>query len=320
MRGVIATALLFVVGFLGWLWLSGGFDHIAAWAASEQRDFQNGIARTLRALRGGEAGAYTLLLGSCFAYGFFHAIGPGHGKLLVGGYGIARSVPVVRLSLIALVSSLGQAVTAIALAYGGLWLLGFTRERMVGAAEEWLAPFSYALIAAIGLWLMWRGGRRLGSAQETRRQQQQRDAHHREHHLHLHQRDHGHQHDHSENCASCGHRHGPSIEEAEQATSLRDALVLIGGIAIRPCTGALFVLIITWQMGIPMAGVAGAFAMALGTAAVTVAVGVAAAGMRAGVLRSVAQIGALVWVMPVIEVMAGLVVVALSGALLLRAL
>ncbi len=249
-----------------------------------------------------------LLLGSCFAYGFFHAIGPGHGKLLVGGYGVARDVPVVRLSLIALLSSLGQAVTAIVLAYGGLWLLGLTRERMVGAAEDWLAPLSYGLIAAIGLWLMFRGLRRLhGAGAEA--------AHH--HH------DHAHTHAHEgpeEACSSCGHRHGPSIAEAREATGLRDALVLIGGIAIRPCTGALFVLIITWQMGIAMAGIAGAFAMALGTASVTVAVGLAATGMRAGFVRTVAQAGVLVWVMPMLEIAAGLVVLVLSGMLLMRAL
>lgn len=299
MRGVVAVAVLLAAAVLAWLWISGGFAQIGAWAAGEQRSFQNGIARTLRALRGGEAGAYALLLGSCFAYGFFHAIGPGHGKLLVGGYGMARDVPVLRLSLIALVASLGQAVTAIMLAYGGLWLLGLTREAMVGAAEDWLAPLSYAMIAGIGLWLVLRGLRRLRRAQVAT----------------VHAHDH---HGDTDVCNSCGHRHGPSLAEAEETTSLRDALILIVGIAVRPCTGALFVLIITWQMGIPVAGIAGAFAMALGTASVTVAVGIAAAGFRGGVMRSIAQAGALVWVMPMIEITAGIVVVALSAGLLLR--
>jgi ABC-type nickel/cobalt efflux system permease component RcnA len=299
MRGALGLALALAAAFVVWLWLSGGFTGLASWAATEQREFQNGIARTLRALRAGEAGAYALLMGSCFAYGFFHAIGPGHGKLLVGGYGFARTVPMLRLSVIALLSSLGQAVTAVLLAYGGLWLLGLTRERMVGTAEDWLAPMSYAMIAAIGMWLMWRGAARLRRAQMT--------------HDNVHE-------GHGDTCGSCGHRHGPSLAEAEQTHSLRDAAVLIGGIAIRPCTGALFVLIITWQMEIPMAGIAGAFAMALGTASVTVAVGIAATGFRGGVMRSVASIGALTWVMPMIEVAAGLIVVALSGALLLRAI
>ena len=300
MRRAIILATTLAVALLLWLWLSGGFSALAGWAAGEQREFQNGIARTLRALRGGEAGAYALLMGSCFAYGFFHAIGPGHGKLLVGGYGMARSVPVLRLSIIALLSSLGQAVTAIVLAYGGLWLLGLTRAAMVDTAEDWLAPFSYAMIAAIGLWLVWRGLRRLTTAQATQ----------------------GHNHNGApdEACSSCGHRHGPSIEETQSATSLRDALLLIAGIAVRPCTGALFVLIITWQMGIATAGIAGAFAMALGTASVTVSVGIAATGLRGGMLRSLAGAGALHWVMPALELAAGLVVVVLSGTLLLRAL
>ena len=297
MRRAIGAALLLACTVIAWLWWSDGFDQMAVWAAGEQRNFQNGIARTLRALRGGDGGAFALLMGSCFAYGFFHAIGPGHGKLLVGGYGMARTVPMGRLSLIALLSSLGQAVTAIVLAYGGSWLLGLTRERMVGAAEDWLAPFSYALIAAIGLWLVWRGVARLLRTQAT--------------HGHAH-------HGPSDTCSSCGHRHGPSIEEAETATSLRDALILIAGIAVRPCTGALFVLIITWQMGIPLAGIAGAFAMALGTASVTVAVGIAASGFRGGVMRSLASASALNWVMPMFEIAAGLIVVALSAALLIR--
>jgi|TARA_B110000879_G_scaffold205907_1_gene287004 ABC-type nickel/cobalt efflux system permease component RcnA len=299
MRRTLGIAILVACAVLSWLWSSGAFEQIAIWAAGEQRNFQNGIAWTLRALRGGDTGAFGLLMTSCFAYGFFHAIGPGHGKLLVGGYGLARSVPMFRLSMIALLSSLGQAVTAIVLAYGGLWLLGVTRERMVGAAEDFLAPLSYALIALIGLWLVWRGIARLRRAQVT--------------HDHSHEGT-GH------SCDTCGHRHGPSIEEAETATSLRDAFLLIGGIAVRPCTGALFVLIITWQMGIPIAGIAGAVAMALGTASVTVAVGIAATGFRSGVMRSLANASALTWVMPMLEIAAGLVVVGLSGALLIRLL
>lgn len=314
MRRAITIAVIIAAALLGWLWLSGGFTALGSWAAAEQRDFQNSIARTLRALRGGEAGALALLMGSCFAYGFFHAIGPGHGKLLVGGYGMARDVPMLRLSAIALLSSLGQAVTAIVLAYGGLWLLGATRDRMVATAEAWLAPLSYVLIALIGLWLVVRGLRRLRLAKVA---DDHGYPHNHADYDHTHHHDHSHHH-HDDTCSSCGHRHGPSLDEASNAHSLRDALILIGGIAIRPCTGALFVLIITWQMGIAVAGIAGAFAMALGTASVTVAVGIAASGFRGGIMRSVASAGALVWIMPVIEVAAGLFVVILSAVLLLR--
>ncbi|HSG55189.1 MAG TPA: hypothetical protein VLA45_07015, partial [Paracoccaceae bacterium] len=215
------------------------------------------------------------------------------------GYGMAQDVPVVRLSVIALLGSLGQAVTAIVLAYGGLWILDLGRDRMIDAAENAFAPVSYVLIAAIGIWLAVRGLRGL------RRQSAVAD--------HVHQGA-------DDICSSCGHRHGPTLQEAQEATGLRDALVLIGGIAIRPCTGALFVLIICWQMGIPLVGVAASFAMAIGTATVTVAVAAAARGVRGGLLSGIRGAASLVWVMPLVEVATGLLVTVLSLMLLLRAL
>ncbi|QUJ76699.1 hypothetical protein KDD17_01120 [Sulfitobacter albidus] len=318
MRGAIAIALLAVGGGLLALWFSGGFDTLSAWAAEQQRSFQNGMALTLRALRGGEPGALLALLGGAFAYGFFHAVGPGHGKIVVGGYGIARAVPMVRLSVIAVLASLGQALTAIVLAFGGLWLLDLGRERMVGAAEDTLAPLSYAMIAGLGIILVWRGLRGI------RRQKAAVHAHthdHAHHHSHGHGHGHGQGHDHhhgpGEVCDSCGHRHGPSLDEVSDVQSLREAAAVIAGIAIRPCTGALFVLIITWQMGIPVMGIAATIAMALGTASVTVAVGLAASGLRGGLLRTAAG---WVWVMPVLELAVGAGVTVLSLMLLGRAI
>jgi ABC-type nickel/cobalt efflux system permease component RcnA len=305
-RGLI-IAFLVVVGCAAAFWATGGFDRLASYAAVQQRGFQNDIALGLRSLRAGNAGAFWGLMALCFGYGFFHAVGPGHGKVVMGGYGIGADVAARRLAVIGLLSSLGQAVTAVVLVYGGIWIFSMTREALVGTADRMMAPVSYGAIVLVGLWLLVRGARKL------RRPKKHDHAHDHEHH-------HDHSHDEDGHCNECGHRHGPTVEEVAKATGLRDALLLIASIAIRPCTGALFVLIITWQMGIAASGIAGAFAMAFGTAVVTIGVGLGAVGMRGSLLRGLAGSSALTLAVPLVEIIAGGLVILLAGGLLMRAI
>lgn len=301
----IVIVLVFVAGFaLGW-------DRVIfQWALEGQREAQTLLARALRALRAGEAGAVATLMGVCFAYGLFHAAGPGHGKLVIGGYGAARRVGALKLSLVALVSSLAQAGTAIGLVALGLWVLGISREAMTGLADDVFQPLSFALIALVGLWLAWRGARGLlelrGSA-----------------HSHDHSHDHPHDHPHhgqDATCATCGHAHAPAPDQVEQAGSLRDLAVLIGVVAIRPCTGALFVLILTAQMGAFAAGIAGALAMGVGTASVTVAVALLSVTLREGVLRSQISLAGLGVAQSVLALGVGLLIAVLATRLALGAM
>ena len=289
--GAIAVAVTALWGF------TGGFDRIALWAAQWQREVQNAMAGLLRALRAGDPGALAGLMGLCFAYGFFHAVGPGHGKLVLGGYGAARRVTAVRLSVLAVSSSLAQAATAVAVVYAGVVLFNWSREQLEAIGEAWMAPLSYGAIALVGLWLLWRG---LKGWSRARCQGEH-------HHHHQHDRDHG----------SCGHKHAPTIDEAANITSFREAAAVVGAIAIRPCTGALFLLILTWRMGIETAGIVGAFVMGLGTATVTVTVALAAVTLREGALI---EFGRSARVVPVLEVGAGALVMLISGQLLLRSL
>lgn len=306
------TALLIAAGLIAaaalWLWGFGGAADVARWAGEGQRAAQQAMAAGLRALRAGEPGALAALLGTCFAYGFFHAAGPGHGKVLIGGYGVGARVPALRLSLLALASSLAQAATAVGLVYAGVLVLNLSRPAMTGFADQVMAPVSYGAIGLVGLWLAVRGARRVWKATRAERHNHRGHDHHH--------------HDHAPDgiCESCGHRHGPTVEEAAQVSSWRDAAMLVAAVAIRPCTGALFLLILTWRFGLDAAGIAGAFVMGLGTACVTIAVAVAAVTLREGALTRLATGQGTARALPVIEIAAGCLIAAIAGQLLLGAL
>ena len=296
----LALAGLAVGVVLAVLWATGAMEPLAVWAAGQQRAVQDALAVAVRALRGGQPGAWSALMAVCFAYGFFHAVGPGHGKAVIGSYGMARRVRLRSLVGLALASSLAQAAVAVVLVAGGAFVLGWTRPRLEGFAESAMMPVSHALVAALGVWLVWRGARGMA----TRQGAVEAVVGHG---------DHGHHHHHD--ACGCGHAHGPSAEQVAQVTSARDAALLIGAIALRPCSGALFLLILTFAMGIGWAGVAGTFAMGLGTASVTALVAGLAFWAREGAFAAMPGAG-LARLVPGVELVAGAVITAVSLLLL----
>ncbi|WP_412508567.1 nickel/cobalt transporter [Roseovarius sp. SYSU LYC5161] len=296
MRRLMLIPVVALLALAVWLWGHGGADQVARWAAAGQRDVQTAMAGALRALKRGEPGALGTLWGLCFAYGFFHAAGPGHGKLVIGGYGLGRRVPLLRLSGLALASSLGQAATAVILIYAGVLALGWTRQQVQGLSDGLFEALSYGAVGLIGLWLLFRGARKLwrgaGSGDPAD--------------------------DGAAPCETCGHAHAPTVDQASAVRSWPEALALVGAVAIRPCTGALFLLILTWRLGIDWAGIIGAVVMGLGTATVTVAVAIAAVVFRESTLTQAAAGRGTARVLALVELLAGLTVALLAAQLLMR--
>lgn len=303
MRRTFLILGLAVAAVLAVLWLTGGYAALQAWVFQAQREVQTTLAAAVRAIKTGQPGALLGLVTICFSYGVLHAAGPGHGKMLIGGYGVGRRVPVLALSSIALAASLVQAAVAVAVVYAGVAVLGWTRAQMDGVAENIMAPAGMIAITGVGVWLMWRGFRGMRRAWAV----DVPAGHH-----------HGHDHDHAHD-DPCGHAHGPGLDEVSALTGWRDTAALIAGIAVRPCSGALFLLILTWQLGIGLAGIAGTFAMGLGTALVTIGVALLAVWAREGALASL-PLSRAARAVPLFEMAAGALVAAIALSLLSQSL
>lgn len=313
-RLIPATAALAGLAAL-WLWGFGGAEALARAAAEGQREVQNAMAGALRRLKAGEPQALLALWALCFGYGVLHAAGPGHGKLVIGSYGLGRRVALGRLAGLALASSLAQAATAVLLVGLGLAALGWTHERMSALADRGLAVLSALLVAGIGGWLLWRGIRALRRSLAPVRHHPGPEAHDP---MLVPALDLGAPA--AAVCATCGHAHGPTAEEAARVRSWREAAALVAAIAVRPCTGALFLLILTWRMDIWAAGVVGAFVMGAGTAAVTVAVALASVSLRESALLSAGSGPALARALGAAELLAGALVLAVAAELLRQGL
>lgn len=315
---ILVLTGLGVVALVLALMALGQFRPLALWLQDQQRSVQDALAAAVRALRAGHPGAWAALMFACFSYGFLHAAGPGHGKAVIAGYGMARRVALAPLAGLALAGSLAQAAFAVVLVYAGVWVFDLGREHLEAVAEDVFLPLSYALVGAVGLWLVWRGTRR---TLRTQGRMAAQDIELVQNHVHGHD---GHGHAHSDththdDACGCGHAHGPSLEQAAAVTSWRDAVVLVAAIAMRPCSGALFLLVLTFAMGIGWAGVAGAFVMGLGTAVVTVLSAALAFWAREGALIAVPGAG-LARALPLIEVAVGAVIATVSLILMWSAI
>jgi nickel/cobalt transporter (NicO) family protein len=221
-------------------------DDPVLWVREKQQEFYGSMSGALRNIKSSSASAaaVTLMLLS-FGYGVFHAAGPGHGKTVISAWLLATENELKRGILIALLSSIIQALTAIVIVSALLLFVGSAASAARDVAG-FLESASYAMIAAMGLYLVWSAIR-------------PHTEHKHEGHSHDH---HEHHHVHDEHC---GHAHVAEAKQVRGDWSFTKAFSLAFAVGIRPCTGALLVLVLANALGIYWAGVASTFVMAIGT-------------------------------------------------------
>jgi nickel/cobalt exporter len=253
---------------------------IIGWILAKQSEFYREMSGTIRAAKSDGSAVWTLL-GISFAYGIFHAAGPGHGKAVISSYLVANEETARRGIVLSFASALLQALVAVAIVAVFAWLLSATARTMC-SAEKAIEIASYGLIAAFGARLVWTKGGAFMRALQAKPAMAMAAAHHHDHgHVHHHHdhdhhhHDHVHSHDHSHSHGHvhdehCGHSHGPTPDQLAGPGGWQRGLGAIFAVGLRPCSGAILVLVFSLAQGLFWAGIAATFVMGLGTA-ITVA-------------------------------------------------
>ncbi|WP_316186085.1 MULTISPECIES: nickel/cobalt transporter [unclassified Bradyrhizobium] len=278
---------------------------IVGWLLAKQSEFYRQMSGAIRSAKQ-DGSAVWWLLAISFAYGIFHAAGPGHGKAVIASYLVANQETAKRGIVLSFASGLMQALVAVAIVGIGAVLLNATAASMC-SAEKVVEIASYGLIALLGARLVWvkgaaflrtwqpaapalalAGAPAAAVAQSAHDHGHAHDHQHREHHHDHHGHDHHghdhHSHDHAHAVAhdhvhhdhvhgddcGCGHSHGPAPSELAGPGGWQRGFQAIFAAGIRPCSGAILVLVFALAQGLFWAGVAATFVMGLGTA-VTVA-------------------------------------------------
>ncbi|OCK61835.1 nickel transporter [Bradyrhizobium sp. LMTR 3] len=261
---------------------------VIGWILAKQSEFYREMSATIRAAKSDGSAVWTLL-GISFAYGIFHAAGPGHGKAVISSYLVANEETARRGIVLSFASAFLQALVAVAIVAVFAWLLSSTAKTMC-SAEKAIEIVSYALIAALGARLVWtKGGgfmRALQAKPELAMASATAHDHGHAHHYHHdrgdhhgdgHDHDHGHAHVHDEHC---GHSHGPTPDQLAGPGGWRRGLGTIFAVGMRPCSGAILVLVFSLAQGLFLAGIAATFVMGLGTAITVAAIAVIAVSAK----------------------------------------
>ena len=295
---------------------------VVGWLFAKQAEFYRQFSGLIRAAKADGTAAWSLM-GLSFLYGIFHAAGPGHGKAVISSYLVANEETWVRGVVLSFLSAMMQAIVAVAIVGVAAVLLHASAATMNGAVN-WIETLSYSLIILVGLRLLWVKGRAFVAAlRDLGRPTAAVGAavtpagaahdHHAHDHAHEHGHEHGHEHcdhahdagaaepvrgshgdhdhghshhDHDHDDASAwGHAHAPEPQELAGPGGWRRGLTAIVAVGLRPCSGAILVLVFALAQGLFWVGAASTFVMGLGTFITVAAIASIAVGARSWAQR-----------------------------------
>jgi nickel/cobalt transporter (NicO) family protein len=317
---------------------------LMAWIFAKQAAFYRSLSGFIRASKDDGAAMWSLF-GISFLYGVFHAVGPGHGKAVISSYLVANEETWRRGVVLSFASAAIQSVVAIVVVAIAAVLLGAT-AKAIGLTVHVVETVSYVLVILIGLRLLFVKGRSflIASRELTSRQTPakatswlsgaSKSFHHHENDrnataVHCEQcHDDGHAHHvhgphclghdgHEHHSSAWGHAHGPEPAELAGAGGWQRGLSAVVAVGLRPCSGAIIVLIFALAQDLFWTGVGATLIMGLGTAITVAAIATVAVSARNVAKRiATARSGLGMLMMRAIEVGAAGLIVAFGGLLL----
>ncbi|MBN6710522.1 zinc transporter permease subunit ZevB [Haemophilus haemoglobinophilus] len=238
------------------------FSQVLIW----QREFNQLISGYLHQIKQAPIHSGIGLIVMSFIYGIFHALGPGHGKFVIGSY-LATHQSQLKVSMkLTFLSSLMQGIVAISLTSILVEILNLSSSYFK-LSQLWLERGAYLLLAILGLQWIWQGLKsvRKNSVKQPKINQIKpvsmqvnkigmQSAVQNQGAIHVH----------TAHC-SCGHQHLPNQQQLQQAQSLKSQFLIILTIGMRPCSGAIFVLFLAYMLELYTWGILATLAMSLGT-------------------------------------------------------
>jgi len=267
------------------------FAGVYNWLLTQQQRLNRDLANAVKDLKEAGSVTATLVLGFIgFSYGVLHAAGPGHGKAIISSYVLANRETVRRGIMLSFLSAFIQALSAIVLV-GILFIILNKTSMQMSAAERWIETISWAFVAAVGAWLLYSQVRQIIARRSSAPSVKTHTHTHARTPVaaapaHVHTHDCGHDDDHAhhthvhthDDC--CGHAHMPDPTQLQGDLTWGKALAIAFSVGIRPCTGAILVLVFALSQGLLWAGIFATFAMAIGTAITVSVLAALAVGSR----------------------------------------